>query len=319
MVFTRQNLDSTQTEVFEGAFSLERTLQQIVDTSNGGENSQLENMMQSMLDTFLLDEKDNQGVIMDITVRSAEASLSASALIASEMQPTAVFNRFDLAAADGSHCGEYRIVYHRNAPRFGPFFLIFEAQYPNPQPESGVAGCLPIADFWASLDQTDADSAMGKLEDFYFNGITEGGVELPAVVDFAHYTFGSGQVRSNHFVTFPWQLREFRTVVEAGETEFAIDTVKNNPLPELFRLEADQGLRDDFVLDFPGLTPQIVPESRGITNPNAIINAIFLDNQDKYNEFQSDSDFADDAARAGTGSDGIDGEILTALIKQSAR
>jgi hypothetical protein len=44
---------------------------------------------------------------------------------------SAIFNRFDLSASNGEHCGEYRVVYHKN---YGTrLFLIFEAQYPNPE------------------------------------------------------------------------------------------------------------------------------------------------------------------------------------------
>jgi hypothetical protein len=53
----------------------------------------------------------------------------------SDMSPTAIFNRFDLSASNGEHCGEYRVVYHKN---YGTrLFLIFEAQYPNPEPSKG--------------------------------------------------------------------------------------------------------------------------------------------------------------------------------------
>jgi hypothetical protein len=30
------------------------------------------------------------------------------------MSPTAIFNRFDLSASNGQHCGEYRVIYHKN-------------------------------------------------------------------------------------------------------------------------------------------------------------------------------------------------------------
>jgi hypothetical protein len=47
------------------------------------------------------------------------------------MSPTAIFNRFDLSASNGQHCGEYRVVYHKN--NGNRFFLSFEAKYPNPE------------------------------------------------------------------------------------------------------------------------------------------------------------------------------------------
>jgi hypothetical protein len=42
------------------------------------------------------------------------------------MSPTAIFNRFDLSASNGQHCGEYRVIYHKN--NGNRFFLSFEAK-----------------------------------------------------------------------------------------------------------------------------------------------------------------------------------------------
>ena len=299
LVFTRGNLAQNEITSFESSFSFEKTLQQIIDTSSGGETSTPVQMVQTMLDTFSLDDKDNQGVTMDMDIRANEAALSAQALVTSEMQPTAVFNRFDLAAADGAHCGEYRIVYHHAVG--SPFFLIFEAQYSNPQPEKGVEGCFPVADFWASLDGLSNTEAMNKLEDFFYDGVTHAGVALPPVVTFANYSFGSGQVRSNHFVGFPWQLREFRTQLDNNASTFAIDTVKSNPLAEIFSVQADEALTDAFTAEWAdeSVAQLIAPELNGITDPEGIINGIFLNNDDRFNEFQSDSSFTDDISRAG--------------------
>jgi hypothetical protein len=47
-------------------------------------------------------------------------------------------------------------------------------------------------------------------------------------------------VRSNTFVERPWQLREFKTNINTkGEAVFVADSVKSNPLAELF---AKQGV-----------------------------------------------------------------------------
>jgi hypothetical protein len=45
----------------------------------------------------------------------------------------------DLSASNGQHCGEYRVIYHKN--NGDRFFLSFEAKYPNPEPKKGKAGC----------------------------------------------------------------------------------------------------------------------------------------------------------------------------------
>jgi hypothetical protein len=85
------------------------------------------------------------------------------------------------------------------------------------------------------------------------------GVQLPAAINFAHYTHGTGQVRSNAFINSPWQLREFKTDINSkGEAVFVADSVKSNPLAELFAKEGSldsdslKDLRVDFIRDFSG-------------------------------------------------------------------
>jgi hypothetical protein len=47
-------------------------------------------------------------------------------------------------------------------------------------------------------------------------------------------------VRSNTFVNNPWQLREFKTDIDAdGKVVFVADSVKSNPLAELFAKEGN--------------------------------------------------------------------------------
>jgi len=55
----------------------------------------------------------------------------------------------DLAPANGAHCGQQRMIFASNAQN--RMFFIIEAQVPNPAPELGIDGCLPLAQFW--LDQ----------------------------------------------------------------------------------------------------------------------------------------------------------------------
>jgi hypothetical protein len=55
-----------------------------------------------------------------------------------------------------------------------------------------------------------------------FEGLEHKGVQLPAVINSAHYTHGAGRVRSNVFVNNLWQYREFKTDINAkGESIFA--------------------------------------------------------------------------------------------------
>jgi hypothetical protein len=126
--------------------------------------------------------------------------------------PVGLFNRFDLAPSDGSHCGEYRIVYAKRSGIANPLarnLIIFEAALPNPHPQQGLKGCRKIAAFWAHLTQLDdIDQRADELEDFYFNGIPG----VAPVVHVDHYggnANGFGQVRTNQFLNVPsfaWSL-----------------------------------------------------------------------------------------------------------------
>lgn len=187
------------------------------------------------------------------TDESAEAGYSAIAFS----------NRFDLIGADAPDpkrpwrmltpdCGEYRIVFARNSgkpkdivnvsSRLHRNLIIFEARVPNPEPANGVKGCRPILDFWHGLsDKSISARARGKLlHDFYLNGLPR--YHVRPVVDIAHYTFGTGQIRTNQLLhnesspIFDWTLREFKAVIGSdGRLRIVPDTVKTSPGNDLFR------------------------------------------------------------------------------------
>jgi hypothetical protein len=52
---------------------------------------------------------------MFVSVLASENFLSKSFLF-TPVAPrlSAIFNRFDLSASNGQHCGEYRVIYHKN-------------------------------------------------------------------------------------------------------------------------------------------------------------------------------------------------------------
>jgi len=122
-----------------------------------------------------------------------------------------LFNRFDLAPADGSNCGEYRLVFGRTeVDAQSRKSLIFEARLPNPQPNLGLEGCRPVANFWASLSGVASNAERARLlKDFYFLGLP--GFE--PVIALAHYqrSATSGRVRTNSFLNArsDWSMREF--------------------------------------------------------------------------------------------------------------
>jgi hypothetical protein len=57
------------------------------------------------------------------------------------------------------------------------------------------------------MSKTDA---LAQLEKFFYQGLEHKGVQLPAAINFAHYTHGTGQVRSNAFINSPWQLISYQ-------------------------------------------------------------------------------------------------------------
>jgi len=161
--------------------------------------------------------------------------------------PIGLFNRFDLAPADGSHCGEYRIVFAMSpssGDARGRNFVIFEAVLPNPRPDLGIQGCYPVAKMWYELTNID-DIAERRaiLEHFYFHGWED----FPPVVHAEHYGthlgadgYGcsTGQIRTNQFAGGEWNLREFRLVKDCRCNQcflvMAPTTVKDNPWGQLF-------------------------------------------------------------------------------------
>ncbi|HEX4336808.1 MAG TPA: hypothetical protein VH062_12905 [Polyangiaceae bacterium] len=135
----------------------------------------------------------------------------------SQWFPLAAVNRLDLAPADGSHCGQQRLIFANNAPIGNSrMFIIIEAQIPNPHPECGVAACRPLADFWAKLsDISDAGTRGKTLAGAYLTGdpdlVAEG---FPAFENVANLSVGTGSIRTNNFDDFEWTLREFKVMTD---------------------------------------------------------------------------------------------------------
>src|SRR5262245_51042137 len=95
-------------------FSLQHTLQAIIDTSGGSPTTPAA-LLQSLIADFAVPNVSNpvSGLVMPIDVRPGEAGLIAADLLnpasVNFMVPVALFNRIDAAPADGSNCGEHRI------------------------------------------------------------------------------------------------------------------------------------------------------------------------------------------------------------------
>ena len=128
--------------------------------------------------------------------------------------PIAYVNRFDLMSSDGSDCGEQRIIMANSSNNRA--FVIFESRIPNPEPECGVAACLPIAEFWEDLSSMDDPTQRGaELRAAFIDGhpdLEAAGFE--PFISAVNLTAGSGQIRTNSFDDSPWTLRQFKFVQE---------------------------------------------------------------------------------------------------------
>jgi hypothetical protein len=209
--------------------------------------------------------------------------------------PIGLFNRFDLAPADGATCGEYRVVFAKKSGQENARdrnLVIFEASLPNPEPWKGLNGCRPVVNFWAELSRIDSlDKRARMLEQFYFQGLSR---SIPAVIDIRHYgdnAQGRGQVRTNQFVqdietARAWSLREFkldRSCERVGRREscslrFVPVTAKTNPYGALFAAEETHD-------KWAGFQSEFVGEVATLAAPDVL--SISMNVSDTYNSAQS--------------------------------
>jgi len=215
-------------------------------------------------------------------------------------------NRFDLVSPPND-CGEYRIVFARNSGRLDPLnrnLIIFEARVPNPKPTDGLNGCRPILEFWHGLSDTSISAIERgrRLHDFYLNGLPTSNVG--PIVDVAHYTFGTGQVRSNQFMLndndvrlptppFDWTLREFKTFLNNGTLTIIPDSVKTNPGNSLFAAGSNDvriaSLNQDIRAQMKNILGAAGPGT-GVDDVNSIG---FGTSGQGVNSFESDESHAD--------------------------
>jgi hypothetical protein len=240
-------------EADESLFSFKRTIGAILESAGvTNDEDSREKLVQTMLDSFATASgfalNPDAGVLMPVDPRAEALTLNAAALLDESsdqgMEPLAVFNRFDLAPADFAHCGEYRIVYGKanpNNPTPNRFLLIFEASVPNPDLSAGEEACRPITEFWAGLSGVGDDTEVARrLSAFFYEGKMDTVTLDDPAVDYKNYGGDGprGQVRGNLFAQFPWQLREWltqQTFDPANPLAFVRDTVKDNPLAELYQ------------------------------------------------------------------------------------
>jgi hypothetical protein len=166
--------------------------------------------------------------------------------------PIGIINRFDLTPLDGSNCGQYRLIYARKLPTTDFFHIIFEAVLPNPNPSMGVAGCRPIAEFWAGLSATSSISdRRAKLEALFFQGLPG----VSPVVRAENYN-APGGIRTNQDTGgVGGRMYQFRAVKNCGDAGCQIvmkpDVLENMIYGPLLDAHVTtplaQQFRDDFV------------------------------------------------------------------------
>jgi hypothetical protein len=198
--------------------------------------------------------------------------------------------RFDLAPSDGSHCGEYRVIFAKESGRFATGtqdrnLLIFEAAMPNPHANQGIRGCQKLVRTWAELSNVaNIDTRRTKLEEIYFTGYQE----FDPVISYANFgdnAFGAGQLRTNQFVQPQeprmWNLREFKLKKECSPSctlRFLPATDKVNPFGPLFDPASAHP-------NAPGFQAEFVTQVARLATPNAA--AIAMSTSDVYNSGQS--------------------------------
>jgi hypothetical protein len=133
----------------------------------------------------------------------------------------AIVNRLDLAPENGANCGQQRMIFGSNA--INRAFMIVEAQVPNPNPELGIQGCAPLAQFWMEQnDIADPSQRGNRLLQAFISGDPELAAQgFGPFYNPDNLTVGSGQIRTNQFDSDPWTLREFK-LTRDGETLKAI-------------------------------------------------------------------------------------------------
>jgi hypothetical protein len=165
-------------------------------------------------------------------------------------------NRIDLAPASGTDCGNQRLVFANDADLGnGRMLMIIEAQVPNPNPGAGLAGCLPIAQFWRSLQAVDDPVQRGVLlVDAFLEG---GGPGFEPFMNAANLTAGAGQIRTNNFNDQRWTMREFELEIDSGQASTVPVPVSDSPHGALWNdsveLPAGAACRSNFLNALGGL------------------------------------------------------------------
>jgi hypothetical protein len=171
--------------------------------------------------------------------------------------PTAFVNRIDLAPANGAHCGQQRMIFASNAQNRA--FVIVEAQIPNPAPELGIEGCVPLAKFWLEQNAIDDPFTRGQrlAQAFLFGDPELAAFGFGPFYTAENITVGSGQIRTNTFDQDPWALREFKLALDGDALRAVPFPVAESPHGALWNenvmLPQGPACRENFLSALEGL------------------------------------------------------------------
>lgn len=245
LIINKQSVVIHDVAALAAPFAFEKTMNSVVATAGGAATDSIA-MLKSMIDSFAENSFTHplSGKVVEVKARPLESALDPKNLLdpasADGMIPVGLFNRFDLAPADGSDCGEYRIVYAKKSGGFADrMTMIFEARVPNPSPGEGLKGCAPITDFWAerSKDANPAQS-VAALEKLYYHGISQ----VDPIVKADNYGLMRGQIRVNLFMRpnsgdIQWALREFLVGLDSNDRAILKpEPIDDSPIASLFRV-----------------------------------------------------------------------------------
>jgi hypothetical protein len=211
-------------------------------TTNGGHNDDPVRLFQEIYDSYATAD---EGVLPDAVhcgdeTTGGSPTLNGFPITCNRVErfqvdnldsffATAFVNRIDLAPANGAHCGQQRMIFASNA--LNRAFIIVEAQIPNPNPELGIQGCRPLAQFWLDQNAIDDPFVRGeRLTGAFLTGDPE--LEAQGFGPFytaENLTVGSGQIRTNQFDDFPWTLREFKLALDGDELSAVPFPVAESP------------------------------------------------------------------------------------------
>ena len=195
-----------------------------------------------------------------------EGALAATPFTSGEYFPIALVNRFDQAPADGSNCGQFRLIFARAMPLQQRLHIIMEPVLRNPNPASGLAGCRAVAQFWAGLTNVDSQAdRRAKLESFFFDGIAG----MPPVIDPDNFTAASGggirttQQGADHNPRM-YQFRLTKDCSAACTLRMMPDVLQNMPIGRFFdsasTMAGAPAFQDAFVAQVPNLAIRDVNE-----------------------------------------------------------